>query len=174
MKFVIKQKKLFSGFTLIEVLVSVGLFLMTILAISQIFIAVIRSEKLAYALLNSENNIRNNLEMMAKTIRMGKNFNLVSDEELCFDYYLENKWQNLCYKFDTSAQTVSRRLNSEEYAPLLDPQIKLVSGRFYQIGDGVNSQLSFIIRLEVQVNVRGADYPFHVETVVTSRYLGQQ
>jgi prepilin-type N-terminal cleavage/methylation domain-containing protein len=161
------------GFTLIEVLVSVGLFLMTILAISQIFITVIRSEKVAYALLNSENNIRNNLEMMAKTIRMGKNFNLSSDnQELCFDYYLDNRWQSLCYKFDDSSQTVLRSLDGSDYAPLLDPQIKLISGQFYQIGDGSNSQLSFLIQLETQVKVRRVNYPFHIETAVTSRYLG--
>jgi len=97
------------GFTLIEVLVSVGVFLLTILAISQIFITVIRSERIAYALLNSENNIRNNVELMAKTIRMGKNFILSPDkEELCFDYFLENQWQKLCYRFDFSSQLLSR------------------------------------------------------------------
>ena len=161
------------GFTLIEVLVSVGLFLLTILAISQIFITVIRSERIAYALLNSENNIRNNLELMAKTIRMGKNFNLSSDkEELCFDYFLESQWQKLCYKFDVSSQFLSRSLNGGDYEPLLDPQVKITSGHFYQIGDGSTSQLSFIIQLETQVTVRGIEYPFHVETAVTSRYLG--
>ena len=162
------------GFTLIEVLVSVGLFLLTILAISQIFITVIRSERVAYALLNSENNIRNNVELMAKTIRMGKNFILSPDkEELCFDYFLENQWQKLCYRFDVSSQVLSRSLNGGDYEPLLDPQVKITSGHFYQIGDGSTSQLSFLIQLEAQITVRGIEYPFHVETAVTSRYLGQ-
>ena len=159
--------------SLIEVLVSVGLFLLTILAISQIFITVIRSERVAYALLNSENNIRNNVELMAKTIRMGKNFILSSDkEELCFDYFLENQWQKLCYRFDVSSQVLSRSLNGEDYEPLLDPQVKITSGHFYQIGDGSTSQLSFLIQLATQVKVRGIEYPFHVETAVTSRYIG--
>jgi type II secretory pathway pseudopilin PulG len=169
MNFNKKQK----AFTLVEVLVSVGLFLLTILAISQIFITVIRSERVAYALLNSENNIRNNVELMAKTIRMGKNFILSSDkEELCFDYFLENQWQKLCYRFDVSSQVLSRSLNGEDYESLLDPQIEVVSGHFYQIGDGLTSQLSFLIQLETQVKVRGIEYPFHVETAVTSRYIG--
>lgn len=173
-----KTKYKFKAFTLVEVLVSVGIFLMTIIAISQIFITVIRSERIAYALLNSENNIRNNLELMAKTIRMGKYFDQVrlmssGGKELCFDYYLDNQWQGLCYKFDNSSQILSRSLNGRDYEPLLDPQIKLISGHFYQIGTGSNSQLSFIIQLETQVSERGVNYPFHVETAVTSRYLGQ-
>jgi len=36
-------------------LISVGIFIMTIMALSQIFISVIRSEQVAYALLNEEN-----------------------------------------------------------------------------------------------------------------------
>ena len=183
-----KTTKYKRGFTLIEVLVSVGLFLMTILAISQIFITVIRSEKVAYALLNSENNIRNNLEMMAKTIRMGQNFDS-SDQELCFDYYYaDSGWTCLCYNlyyFDPQTNTYNigissspdpskdncKRINAN-YSSLLDRQIEVISGQFYQIGDGSNSQLSFLIQLETQVNVRGANYPFHIETAVTSRYLG--
>jgi prepilin-type N-terminal cleavage/methylation domain-containing protein len=174
------------GFTLIEVLVSVGIFLMTMIAISQIFITVIRSERVAYALLNSENNIRNNVELMAKTIRMGKNFDQVllmssGGKELCFDYYLDNEWPKLCYKFDDLSQRLERSLetlDNGEYKPLLDPQIKLSpdpdsSGHFYQIGNGSDSQLSFIIQLEAQIVERNINYLFHVETAVTSRYLGQ-
>jgi len=170
-----KIKYKLKAFTLVEVLVSVGIFLMTIIAISQIFITVIRSERIAYALLNSENNIRNNLEMMAKTIRMGKNFQPPPSDnsELCFDYYLDNQWQKLCYKFDISSQILSRSLNNGDYEPLLDPQVTITSGHFYQLGNGSDSQLSFLIQLEAQVSERGVNYPFHVETAVTSRYLGQ-
>jgi len=182
-----KQKP--KAFTLIEVLVSVGIFLLTIMAISQIFITIIRSERVAYALLNSENNIRNNLELMAKTIRMGKNFN-PDDQELCFDYYYEDSgWNCLCYNlyyFDLQTNTYNIGISSYEdplqnncdlakasYSSLLDRQIEVVSGHFYQIGDGSNSQLSFIIQLEAQIQARGIKYPFHVETAVTSRYIGQ-
>jgi len=162
------------GFTLVEVLVSVGIFLLTIMAISQIFITVIRSERVAYALLNSENNIRNNLELMARTIRMGKNFNpSPDDKELCFDYYLENQWQNLCYKFNPGSEDLEKSLNNGDYYSLLDPQIQVVSGNFYKIGGTPTSQWLFIIQLEVQVKVRGIEYPFHVETAVASRYIGQ-
>lgn len=163
------------GFTLIEVLVSVGIFLLTIMAISQIFITMIRSERVAYALLNSENNVRNNLELMAKTIRMGKNFQPLSSDKdlLCFNYYLENQWPVLCYKFNSDLETLERSLDNGDYYSLLDSQVKITSGHFYQLGDGSTSQLSFIIQLEAQVKVRNTIYPFHVETAVTSRYIGQ-
>lgn len=169
-----KIKNFLKGFTLVEVLVSTGIFLMTIMAISQIFITVIRSERVAYALLNSENNIRNHLELMARTIRMGKNFNPSPDgKELCFDYYLENEWQNLCYKFNPGSEDLEKSLKNGNYYSLLDPQIQVVSGNFYKIGGTPTSQWLFIIQLEAQVEVRDIEYPFHVETAVASRNIGQ-
>lgn len=159
-----------NAFTLIEVLVSVGIFLMTIMAISQIFVTVISSEKVAYALLNTENNVRNNLELMAKTIRMGKNFQLFPDnQELCFDYYLENQWKKICYEFNDSK--LLRSIDNGNYLPLFDPKIKVNFGKFYQIGDGSTSQLSFIIALKAEITIKNATYPFYIETAVTSRYI---
>jgi hypothetical protein len=121
---------------------------------------------------------------------MGKNFKLSPDEkELCFDYYYpDTKWNCLCYNlyyldheintynigislYEDPLQNNCTLMNAE-YKPLLDRQIQVVSGRFYQLGNGFDSQLSFIIQLEAQVKVRDIEYPFHVETAVTSRYIG--
>ena len=89
------------GFTLIEVLVSVFIFAMMIVVISQIYIAVLRTERVAYALLNSENNIRNNLEVIARSIRVGKNFTVSNNNKtISFDYFSEGSWDTMEYHFD--------------------------------------------------------------------------
>lgn len=162
------SKKNAAGFTLIEVLVSVVIFLMTIMAVSQIFISVIRSERAAYALLNSENNIRNNLELMARGIRMGTEFqdNTSNLSQLCFT---NSKGNPQCFIFES--ETLNQELNGITQS-LLDPLITIVSGHFYQIGGTTDSQKTIIIQLEAQVEVRNQIiYPFHVETVVTPRTL---
>lgn len=161
------SKKNLGGFTLIEVLVSVVIFLMTIMAISQIFISVIRSERVAYALLNSENNIRNNLELMARAIRMGTEFqdNTSNFSQFCFT---NSKGDPQCFIFES--KTLNQELNGITQS-LLDPSITIVSGHFYQIGGTTDSQKTIIIQLEAQVEVRNQIYPFHVETAVTPRTL---
>lgn len=170
--FIHKIKHPKKGFTLVETLVSVSLFFLTVLMISQVFITVIRSERVAYALLTSENNVRNNLELMARAIRMGKNFDLSLDgKKLCFNYYTDDSWQSLCYRFNDNNNNLETSVGGGEYYSLFDPSIQILLVRFFQIGDGVNSQLSFVIQLEAQVQERGVNYSFHVETAVTSRFI---
>ena len=100
LKFLNNKRK---GFTLVEVLVSVGIFVMIVMAISQIYIAVLHSEQVAYALLNSENNIRDNLEFMARAIRMGKEFQVSSDKkEISFEYFSGKQWETVRFYFNES------------------------------------------------------------------------
>ncbi len=161
------------GFTLVEVLVSVSLFIMAIITLSQVYISVIRSERIAYALLNSENNIRNGLEVMARSIRLGKNFEISpGNKELCFDYYLEGAWERYCYRLNVDDYTLEKSSEGGSYVSILDPSLKVNYGRFYNKGGSFDSQSAIIIVLEVSTSVRQQEYLFNLQTVVTPRYLG--
>jgi len=177
-----KKKNFLSGFTLIEVLVAVGIFLMTIIALSQIFVTVIRSERVAYALLNNENNIRNALESMARTIRMGTNFDLPDNSQLGFDYNVNNdcltskNCDHIIYYFRNNSleEYLSEKGSSVFSSPslsMIDPQIIIEQGSFEQIGNPANEQPTIIIRLKAKVTVRGVDYYFNVQTAVTPRII---
>lgn len=169
MKFKKKQK----GFTLVEVLISVGLFIMVIIALSQVYISVIRSERIAYALLNSENNIRNSLEIMARSIRLGKDFEYTGNgRKICFQYFLDGYWQNTCYRFNESSDTLEKLSGEGPFASILDPQLKVNHLQFYVKGGDFNSQVSVIIVMEVSTSVKQQEYLFNVQTAVTPRYLG--
>ena len=177
MKFKIKKLKFkkTKAFTLVEVLVSVSLFVMAIIALSQVYISVIRSERIAYALLNSENNIRNGLEVMARSIRLGKNFEILPDnKELCFDYYLEGAWEGYCYRFNVDDYTLERLNKSGSYISMLDPSLKVDYGQFYDKGGSFDSQPVIIIVLEVSTSVRQQQYLFNLQTAITPRYLGKE
>jgi len=165
-------KQNLGGFTLVEVLVSVSLFVMTMIVLSQIYISVIRSERIAYALLNSENNIRNSLEIMARSIRVGKEFQILSDnKELCFDYPIEGDWEKYCYRFDND--TIERSHGSDPYMSMLDPSLEVKYGRFYNKGGSSNSQSVIIIVLEVSTSIKQQEYLFNLQTAVTPRSLGE-
>lgn len=162
------------AFTLIEILVAVGIFIATIIVLSQIYITVIRSERVAFALLNSENNVRNSLEVVARSVRLGKNFDNLPEsgaEELCFDYYTEEAWQNTCYLFNEGK--LEKSSGGGLYISMLDPQIKVNYGRFYIKGDASNSQKTIIVVLEVSTKIKNQEYIFNLETAVTPRYLGE-
>jgi len=164
-KFLKNVKK---GFTLVEVLVSVGIFLMIIIVISQIYIAVLHSEQIAYALLNSENNIRDNLELIARSVRMGKDFALDGDKKgISFDYFSGKNWERVTYRFDESKNNLYKN-----FFPLFDSSVtKIQNVRFDLKDSGVNSQKTIIIILEAVTTVKKADYKFNIQTAITPRIL---
>ena len=170
-------KKKQKAFTLIEVLVSVSLFAMAIIALSQVYISVIRSERVAYALLNSENSIRNSVEIMARSIRLGKDFDILSEaegEKLCFDYYSEEAWKNSCYRFNVYDNTLEKSSEGGPFVSMLDPELEVNYGKFYKKGGTFDSQLAIIIVLEVFTKVKQQEYLFNLQTAVTPRSLGEE
>jgi len=173
----INFKKRQKAFTLVEVLVSVSLFAMAIIALSQVYIAVIRSERVAYALLNNENSIRNSLEVMARSVRLGKDFEILSEPEgkkLCFDYYSEGIWKNSCYRFNLYDNTLEKSSEGGSFISMLDTELKVEHGKFYIKGGTSDSQLVVIIVLEVSTKVKQQEYSFNLQTAVTPRSLGQE
>ena len=170
-------KKRQKAFTLVEVLVSVSLFAMAIIVLSQVYIAVIRSERVAYALLNNENSIRNSLEVMARSIRLGKDFEILSEsesEKLCFDYYSEEAWKNSCYRFNLYDGTLEKSFEGGSFVSMLGTELKVEHGKFYTKGGNADSQLVVIIVLEVSTKVKQQKYLFNLQTAVTPRSLGQK
>jgi len=165
-----KYKK---GFTLVEVLVSVSLFIMAIIAISQVYISVVRSERLAYALLNSENNIRNTLESMARSFRLGKDFELTGNgRQICFEYFLDGGWQRVCYRLSQPGSTLQKFYKDGSFVSILDPQLTVSHLQFYIKGRDSNSQASIIVVMEVYTMIKNKKYSFNLQTAVTPRYLG--
>ncbi len=165
-------KKKRKAFTLIETLVSVTVFMVALVILSQVYINIVRSERVAYALLNSENNIRNNLEIIARSVRMGKNFQLLNgNKELCFDYYLEGEWQKTCFRFNPDIKNLERSYKDSAYYPLFDPQLKLEAASFYLKDSGVNSQKTLVLSLYLTTEVRNQEYDFNLETAITPRFF---
>ncbi len=161
------------GFTLVEVLVSVSLFVMVMIALSQVYISVIRSERIAYALLNSENNIRNILESMARSFRLGKDFELTGNgRQICFEYFLDGEWQRICYRFNQPGSTLQKFYKDGPYVSILDPQLKVSHLQFYIKGGTSDSQASIIVVMEIFTEVKNQEYFFNLQTAVTPRYLG--
>lgn len=159
------------GFTLIEVLVSVFIFTMVIIVISQIYIAVLQTERVAYALLNSENNIRNNLEMIARSIRVGKNFTVSENNTaISFDYFSEGSWEEMEYRFNGNENNLEK-LADGRFFSLFDPQINVNYIRFYVQDSGSKSQKTIIIILEASTEVNKQEYTFNIQTSITPRSL---
>ena len=72
------------GFTIVELLVAMGLFVILIGIATGGFIRALRTQRLIVALMAANDNVNLTLEQMAREIRTGYNFSKISDTELQF------------------------------------------------------------------------------------------
>jgi len=70
------------GYSLIELLVAIGIFATVVAIMSGMFMTSLRGQKKAVTVQNVADNIRYAMEIMSKEIRMGSNFNPIGATDL--------------------------------------------------------------------------------------------
>jgi type II secretory pathway component PulJ len=73
-----------NAFTLIEALMAVTMFMAITTILVNIYVATIRSERIAYTILRDSDVTQNVLESIARAIRMGSDFELTDQNTLKF------------------------------------------------------------------------------------------
>jgi len=174
-----KSKKInkLKAFTLIEVLVSLFLFITIAGILTQIYISTIRSERIAYVLLRDENIIRNELETLARDIRMGRDFKLDGDTSLNYRTYYDGAWHRISYMFNSETLKIDKSVNnldfdivSSDYKQVVPSNIQVDMLNFY-INKDLREQPSITITLTVSSIVYGKTYTTKLQTTVTPRML---
>ncbi len=77
-------KKKNGGFTLMEIVVAVGIFGMVVLMISSIFMVAFFGHRRILALQSLQDNLRFSVEAMAREIRVGTGFSQIGPSEISF------------------------------------------------------------------------------------------
>jgi len=168
LQFFKRQKNTSKGFTLIETLVAISIFIITMVIISQIYISAMRAERITYALIQNEESVRYALDTMSKTIRMGRGFS-GTGTELSFDYFYKGNSENIVYSFDDN--TIKRKFMGSDLLPLLPPEVKIENGKFDFEPQTSDKQAFVTISFRVVSTVGGRDYGFDVQTAVTPRRI---
>lgn len=168
------RKQIFStkygGFTLIESLVAITVFLVVVTMVSSIYISFIRQERRLYAFLRTENNIRFALDYIGRDIRMAKEYsfteNISSDgsSTLSFKDY---KGQDTVYSLRENNIYADRAGNS---VPLLDETIEIKFLRFY-ITEGEKGESQPTVIIAFEATDKNTDFNYSLQTAVTPRNL---
>jgi prepilin-type N-terminal cleavage/methylation domain-containing protein len=79
-----QNSKLSEGFTLVELIMAMSIFVVLISIAAGGFINILRNQRLAIALMSVNDNMSLSIEQMAREIRTGYNFIKISDEEFQF------------------------------------------------------------------------------------------
>jgi len=95
-----------SGFTMIELLITMSLFGILSAVVAGTFINIIRTQKTLMRLIEANDNASLVIEQIAREIRTGHEFSAShNDEELCFT---NAKDERVRYRYDNDAKTIVR------------------------------------------------------------------
>ena len=148
MKFFFKKSEKSTGFSLIEMMVSVALFSVVMLVSIGSLLALADANRKAQALQLVMNNLNIALDGMVRSIRMGTNYHcgnagIISDARSCDSaengdtilYFREFDGGQWAYWYDP---TLKRMVKSEDGGitafPLTAPEVEIDEARFYVVG----------------------------------------
>lgn len=180
-KNIFKNKK---GITLLELVVAVGIFSLTIVSATQIFKAVIDGQRSAIASQNIQESVRYALERMSKEIRMakrdkagycsglpnrtyrsimGQNLHFLNYRNECIYYYAQD--DRLFVRWDPPGPEL-------EIMPLTPASIKVNNLRFDVIDPMTGTfqpRVTIIIELENNTDIEKHENPIFMQTTVSLR-----
>jgi Tfp pilus assembly protein PilV len=160
-----------NGFTLIEALISLFVFMVITTILMNIYIVTIRSERIAYTVLRDGNIVQNTLESMARSIRMGADFELFDgNTRLDFDTDEEKIPFKTSYKYNKETKKLQRArvLGRDGYINIIPDNID-IEGFEFRIDD--RGQVSVLIKLSIVSSIYNNQYKTLIQTVVTPRAL---
>jgi len=157
-----------AGFTMPEMLISIGLFTVIIAATSSAFLIGLRTQRQIIALLNANDNMSYALEVMARDIRTGRSFFSPLEENLNF---LNYKNEAVVYRLNNGA--IERAIGSGEFEPLTSSNIRVLKLSFRLEGQKRydDRQVRITIVLKIASRYGNQEIITDLETTISPREL---
>lgn len=135
------------GFTLVELLVSIGLFsVITSIAVGG-FVGVLRSERQAAGLLAANSNVSLSIEQMAREMRTGHRFCTLRSCLLSELNFENARGENISYRLENGA--IERQVNAGVYQKITADNVDVKYLKFYlqgrEVGDGEQPRITIAL-----------------------------
>ena len=150
------------GFTIIELMVAMGIFLIVVSIASAVFVQSLRTQRQVVALMAANDNASLTLEQMVREIRLGREL-ASSGSRLTFINYLE---ESVIYDFNNDAIERNGK-------PLTASNVRVHYLNFSLRGETVGDGRSTRVTINLGVSSRGAleEFITRLQTTVSSRVL---
>jgi len=162
------QKK---GFTLIELIVAVGVFLVVMLIASGALISIIESNKKAQSFKAVMNNLNFAFEGMTRTIRVGKGYVVSPNPGSSISF---TNSQGVATGYRLSNNQVERSLNGAAFVSVTSPEVVVDTLEFTldgtDPGDNEQPSVSIVLQGHTGKKVR-IQTNFNLQTFVSQRLL---
>lgn len=163
---ILKNKR---GFTMVELLVAMTLFIVFIVIASGSFIRALRTQRTIVALIAANDNASLGLEQMAREIRTGASFSTTNGNDLDFinAYNIE-----VTYRLNND--TIERGEGGTNFQPITATNVRINSLNFYLLGNlaGDNYPPRITVSVNVSPNIAAVqDISTDFQTTISARLL---
>ncbi|MEK9183981.1 MAG: type II secretion system protein [Patescibacteria group bacterium] len=150
------------GFTMIELLVAIGLFIVVISVSSGIFIKSLRTQRQIVSLMAANDNASLALEQIIREIRTGRDFSS-GKSQLSFTNYLE---ESVVYELDSNS--IKRNGKS-----ITASNVNVVYFNISLLGERLNDGRSTRVTISLGISAKGALESFvtNLQTTVSARTI---
>jgi type II secretory pathway pseudopilin PulG len=165
--------KNFDGFTIVELLVAMGLFMVLVGIATGGFVKTLRTQKAIVGLMAANDNMNLALEQMAREIRTGYNFSKISDSEFQF---VNAHNQVVWYRLNQGAieRGTEDVLLRRTYKKITADNVKVINFKTELFGN--NPGDGYPPRITISLSVTGAggyleSITTNIQTTISARVL---
>jgi len=155
------------GFTMVELLVSMSLFVIVISITSGVFIRSLRTQRISVALIAANSNVSLAIEQMAREMRTGQNFSVSGGSEISFT---NASGEAVVYRLANSA--IERRIGTGDYKKITASNVVIENLNFTLLSDSSYSPRITITIGVSPANVSVSGIVINLQTTVSSRIIG--
>ncbi len=162
------------GFTLVESLVAITVFLAVVTITGGIYIGLVRQERRLYAFLKTENSIRFALDYMGRDIRMAKSYDEFEGTNTFPNggtslSFVDYNGQSTSYEFREKGIFISRGAGGNSLSLLADT-IEVNYLKFY-ITNNTPGDKQPAVTIALEATDKNTGFKYSLETAVTPRNL---
>ncbi len=176
----LRNKKIKKGFTLVEMLVAVAIFMMVVTVAMSALMSIINANRKARAIQSVVSNVNFVIESISRDIRMGSDYNNVIDNTTI--NYISPSGDRIYYHF--VSPDLDKKINGflskctgscdnfpTNYSQITSPDVNILSLAFYVVKDG-DVQPKVIIIMEGEAgNIINAKSKFNLQTTASQRSM---
>lgn len=161
------MKKIYNkGFTLLEMIVSIGLFLTVLFATTSAFLAIVNADRASRSARMTMDNLNVALEDMVRLLKTGVGYTVTGGNTINF---IDQDGRSVRYALE--GKTITRKINSEAPLPAIADNINITNLQFLVNGitPGDLEQPSVLIQIAGEMASGKNLAPFTMQTMVTQR-----
>ncbi|MDD5430643.1 MAG: prepilin-type N-terminal cleavage/methylation domain-containing protein [Candidatus Pacebacteria bacterium] len=157
-----------SGFTIVELLVAMSLFMVVTAIVAGVFIRSLRTQRISMALVSANNNAELSVEQMAREIRTGFDF-LVSGDGRIINF--TSKGKEISYKIEGGS--LQRSVNGGIYSKITADDVTVYdTSKFIRLEDALfPERITIIMRVGSPKAFDAEESLIDIQTTVSSRIL---